>query len=335
MILPGVSEGLALALNLELSAVMVLLAYPRSGPALLMAIGLHAAASLLLAFLIRQTLPANWRRVRWHAMSLLFAINLFIPGMAIGLRVSIWLAKVYAKMLGEMPIHEVREPEYIVSERRAATSVRGGKVRAKLTDPDVPGAMRLSALLSIQEVPGRFTSDLIRDLLADPLDDVRLLAYGMMDGKEKAISHRIFAEKTALEKHTQSDERYASLRKLAELNHELIFQKLVQGDVRTFCAQQSKDYAEQALQIAPTDAGLWYLVGRVNLVSNDVEAAQTAFDRARDCGFPIERITPYAAECAWRRRDLDRVRELFASLEVTPGDLQLAAVYRYWRGESL
>jgi polysaccharide biosynthesis protein PelE len=155
----------------------------------------------------------------------------------------------------------------------------------------------------------------------------------MMDGKEKAISHRIFAEKNSLEKLAQGDERYASLRKLAELNHELIFQKLVQGDVRTFCAQQSKDYAEQALNIAPSDAGLWYLVGRVNLVRNDLDGAQIAFEKARDCGFPVERITPYAAECAWRRRDLERVRELFAGLEVTPGDLQLAAVYRYWRGE--
>ena len=40
------------------------------------------------------------------------------------------------------------------------------------------------------EHAARVTGTLLRDLLADPVDDVRLLAYGMLDGKEQEPSRR-------------------------------------------------------------------------------------------------------------------------------------------------
>jgi polysaccharide biosynthesis protein PelE len=328
------AKGLGLAFMLELGALATLLANPRSTPALLVALGLHAVASLVLALIVWRTLPANWRQVKWHGISLLFAVNLFVPALALGLRLAVTAAKVFAKITKTMPISEVSDPVFTVSQRQTGDSFRGGKIRAKLTDEQVPAAMRLSALLAIQDAPARYTADIMRNLLADSLDDIRLLAYGMLDGKEKEISHRIYEEKQQLDKLTTNEERYACNRKLAELNYELIHQRLVSGDVRNFSAQQSKDYAQNAIDIAPADSGLWYLMGKVALVRNQLEEAEQCFEKAGEFGFPRERIAPYAAECAFRRRDLPRVRQLFHQAHIPPGALQLAAVHRYWRGET-
>ena len=191
---------------------------------------------------------------------------------------------------------------------------------------------RMSALLSIQEVPASVTADLLRQLLADPLDDIRLLAYGMLDGKEKAISQRLLAEEKTLKEATADDERFGAHKRLAELQWELVFQKLVEGDMRLFACRQARTHAQAALNIKSDDAGIWFLLGRVKLVLHDLAAGQQALGRAQQCGLPRTVVIPYLAEYAYAERQFAKIAALYGELTAVPGALQLASSYTYWTG---
>ncbi len=45
----------------------------------------------------------------------------------------------------------------------------------------------MTALLAMQSMPARTVSPVLQGMLADPLDDIRLLAYGILDNHERSV----------------------------------------------------------------------------------------------------------------------------------------------------
>jgi polysaccharide biosynthesis protein PelE len=157
-----------------------------------------------------------------------------------------------------------------------------------------------------------------------------LLAYGLLDGKEKQISQRILIEQEQLKTSDEAQELYAAHRRLAELNWELIYQRMVQGDMRRYSGDQSLEHAKQALAIKPDDAGLWFMCARVLLSQERPDDAESALNRARTLGMPDVQLLPYFAEMAFERRDLQQVQDCLSQLQEKPSSKALGAVHEYW-----
>jgi len=172
-------------------------------------------------------------------------------------------------------------------------------------------------------------------MLADPLDDIRLLAYGILDSREKQLTQRILAERAKLDGKNQpravGDAWRLANKTLAELYGELIYENLVTGDVYRNAAEQADAYARAALEADPDDAALWRLRGRLALDAQDCDAAQMLLQRAIDRGFPRERMLPYLAETAYVRRDFGRVRQLLAQIDARSALPTLQPVLAYWQ----
>ena len=99
-------------------------------------------------------------------------------------------------------------------------------------------------MVALQYVSGRTASPLLRTVLSDPSEDLRLLAYGMLDTLEKRVNRSIDAELSAL-RAAQAEEGSAGLgalesaQRLSDLYWELIYQELVQGDLRKHAIKES------------------------------------------------------------------------------------------------
>lgn len=331
-----------LGVSLELGSLWLILGGSRDPAVFAAFLLLHGAASAILAPLVWRTLPAPQRDPRGATIFALFAMNLFVPTLLLWLRGALWAGTRLARVRRQSSIGLIDPPEFTSTRERDATGVRAGQIRAQLTSGETPPAARLSALLSIQDAPGRITSEILRTLLTDPFEDIRLLAYGMLDKKEKSIGQRIIAEQallsgtgtgtnTAAPPEADPDRRFGSHKRLAELNWELVYQRLVQGDMLRFTAREAWRHAHEALALRSDDAGLWYLLGRIGLEADEPAEGRAALERAGELGYPIERLVPWLAEYAFRERRYDEVRLQFARLAVPPGSLRTAAAYQYWK----
>ncbi len=323
---------LPLALNFEAAALLAVTSGVESSGVMALYFALHGLASLLLAYPIWLSLPAELKEPRKLVIFWLFLFNLLVPTSIVWLRIAIWLGHKYRRLREAAPVGTVFEPIYSIYRRNEIKNVRNGRLRTRLTAGGVDIDDRISALLGIQDISASITADLLRQLLADPLDDIRLLAYGMLDGKEKAISHRLLTEEATLKSATGDDEKFGAHKRLAELQWELVFQKLVQGDMKLYAGRQAKMHAEAALKIQASDSGLWFLLGRINLVLHDLRAGEEALETAEKMGLPRTVVIPYLAEYAYAERQYGKIALLFSELRSVPGALQLAASYRYWTG---
>ncbi len=293
---------------------------------------LHVGASLLVGVAAWASARPELRRPAGPMLAWLVMFNLLVPSAPLWWRCAVWAGDRWRILRRHDPVGSISEPEYTLHARRQAPAVGRTRLRTNLTNPEVPDAQRVAALLAIHDIPASVTSGLLRQLLADPQDDMRLLAYGMLDGKEKAISNRLLAEEAALKTSADAAARFGSHKRIAELHWELVAQRLVQGDVRMHACRQSRTHARSALAIDAADGGLWLLLARLELVLGDMEDGRRALENAETNGLPRSLLLPLIAEYDFLQRRFAGVRRAFDELGSAPGTLQLAAAWRYWTG---
>ncbi|NIA56204.1 hypothetical protein HAV22_21465 [Massilia sp. TW-1] len=293
-------------------------------------LALQGGASALLALGSYKQIHAGKSARPSHELVYLFALNMTMPvaGLA-SLALGQYLAKRFTLTRHDDNITTLDEPCFTLHRGREGYSFRGGEVRARLLNKDTPTNQKMGALASIQETPARVTRDILHSLLTDSCDDIRLLAYGILDGKEKEVTRRILKLEKRLARCGRSEAKEVH-HQLTELYWELIYQSLVQGDLLVHSAEQMRTHARLVLEHGD-DASIWFLLTRLELAMNNPDAAQLAFDHACRCSCAPERLLPYLAELRYlQRRHLD-VRATLLRL-AGMGVPSLEPAMRYWLG---
>lgn len=298
---------------------------------LVLGLVLQALAAAAQAHLLRPMLPAPYRERRGATFWLLWALLMFMPiaGGLVVLASCAWATWFPAARENDW-IADVGRPEFITHLVSRVSHGGGARLQARLVNTQVSSTDRLTALVAIQSMPTRTTGSLLRDLLADPVEDIRLIAYGTLDNAENEIMRKIYSAGQALADADSDAARYALNRQLAELHFELIYQSLVQGPVYRHTLEQAERHARAALDIDGRDAALWLIRGRLALATGRPDDAGAAMARALDLGFPRERLTPWLAEVAFLSGDHARTRELLTSLGNAAVLPTLKPIVTYW-----
>lgn len=334
--------------------------------ALLAYLGVQALAAALLAMPLRRQLSRHVRTPLRATLAYLFAAGALVP---LGGLLVVLLGRTTAtprpRALAMRGMACVALPEFVCAWQTGVA--RGpqdggddrdrlaGRLRPEAVNAAAADTRRLTALAALDAMPARSTSPLLLALLEDSVEDVRLLAYGMLDAAEQRLARQILQAQHRLHALAEDDRatRAAAHAHLAQLHWELVYQNLAQGDVRGFTIEQADRHAQAALQalsdapgattlyvraadgsgVASPAAGLWQLRGRLALARRDPGAARAALQRATALGFPRERALPLLAEAAYLDGDFAAARVAMQSLRqaASPTVLpQLEPVLRYW-----
>jgi len=303
---------------------------------LLLCLLVQACAALATSLGLAEMMPARYRLPRVGLIASLWFLNFAVPvgGMLCSIG-ALAIAAALPRPRAQLPVVLVEEPEFAANLIGTVSYGRGARLKAELQNAEAGTSFRMTALLAMQTMPARTVSPLLQGMLADPLDDIRLLAYGILDNREKTLTQQILVERPKLDVKLHPElsdaERARANRTLAQLYSELIYENLVTGDVYRNAADQADGFAAAALEHDPNDAALWRLRGRLAIARLDLDGADTMLQRAIDCGFPRERMLPWLAETAYLRRDFARVRKLLAEMDNRAATPTLAAVLDFWK----
>ena len=327
-------KSFILSALLELGSVYFLSDLTDSNRDLVAYFTLHATSSSLAAWVAHFVLPPRYRRPRALVLASFFCFAFFIPllgtlGMLVAVQVNLYAPKAREYL----PFRSVEQPEYVLSIKDPDPQFRMSGLKAMLLDASVPSELRLKSLIALQNMPSRIAGPMLRTLLADPSDDMRLLAYGMLDSQEKRINAAIRDEMVALEALPDDASRLPPLRHLAELNWELVYAGLVQGDVRDHATGQSLAWTEKALAHAPWEPGLWFLKARVLQAQGRFDDAAQAFSIAASSGLAETRAMPYLAELAYARREFTSLREYLRIIAHSQSTPTMAPIIQFWTGK--
>lgn len=308
-------------------------AYATSLSALLTIIVLHSIACAVFATATYLLLPLRYRTPRFPVWLLMWLFAFIAP----------LAGPVCMILITHLTLHHERDRrhlatpeslealEFTVHSKNATRSTQGA-IRSRLSE-QVPSQVRMQSLLSLQAVPARVANPLLEDLLGDASDDVRLVAFGMLETEEKKLTVHIHRERQQLESDLTPDQRYTSLRHLAELHWEMTYTALAQGEMRRYMLAEARRYIEEAMSLrADHDAGLVFLRARILLAQGENDSAEHSIQLAAALGQPEPSTLPYLAEMAFRRRDFALTRECMTRLSRYHVASRIKACADLWTG---
>jgi polysaccharide biosynthesis protein PelE len=189
---------------------------------------------------------------------------------------------------------------------------------------------RVRAVMALRHMDARRAVPLLRLAFSHESEDVRLLAFGILEQREKRLRSRIELNQSRLASATRPARWH---RRLARDHWELVYGGFVSGDLEPAVLAQARDHAQAALAREP-DARMAVLLARIYLRRRQPEAAEAYLARAQRAGLPAASAAPLLAEAAFQRR---RFGEIAAILRgVQRAELrrpELEPVAEYWTSE--
>lgn len=290
----------------------------------------YSLAAVLLAAVLWLFLPTRYKSPLPWSPLLLFSFIFFIPVVgAVGAILGIFLALHLPRHPDEQgwqvtPIAEL--PFRAIEERRSPLFHDGSlqDVLQLATDPE----QRLSALLATKGMAGKEAIPLLQLALRDADDDVRLLAYSMLDQRENAINQQIERLLEVLADNAESP--HAIHAALGRWYWELAHLGLAQGAVLEHILGQALVHVRAALE-GRSEPASELLAGRILLAMEDAAGAREHLQRAAAVGVSTSKLAPFFAEEAFiARRYTDIAGHLQAISPEHHKDPRLAASVRYW-----
>ena len=294
---------------------------------------LHAGSCAILATSSLVLMPSKNRATLHWTWLLLFCFAAIAPVLG---SLCILLIS-YTTLRQALDVHNHAKPQTVALpefEARSQQTSRAGQgaIRSRLT-AQVPSTVRMQSLLTLQAVPSRVANPILESLLGDETDDVRLIAFGMLDAEEKKLSVHIHQEQKNLETPLSSRARYDCLRHLAELHQELIYAGLAHGGLKTHNLNQAWKYLDMVLAMDEQHAcGIYFLKGRILLAQGETQQARDAFTFAMQLGQSPASVLPYLAELAFEQRAFATVHAHLQNLAQLQVASRTTAIVDIWTG---
>lgn len=300
-------------------------------------LSLHLLASLLLALALSALLSTGNLRQRGMMVLLIAACSYAIPVAGfLGMLIGTLMLQTYRKAPEAPEFKSAELPDFDQHQKHHAGFRQTG-LRSFLNNSAAPMSTRMGAMVALQYVSGRISAPLLRDLLSDQDEDIRLLAYGMLDNQEKRINRAIDDELKALAQSTSGENGAAPdaetperVHRLSDLYWELVYQELAQGDLRDYAINQSLHYCEWGLRLVPDNAALTLRHGRLLHCLGHSKDATAKYRRALELGLHATRVIPYQAELCFEQRDFAGVRRLMQELGNEWSLPRLQPIIDYW-----
>lgn len=293
---------------------------------------MHGAACLCLTAGMWPFLPRRYRQpLPWSGL-FLFSLAFFIPVLGVlGVALAVFPALYFPRRQVSDVWKQTAIPElpFRASEPDMRSMMSAGGLHDVLRHALNPNK-RLSAILATRRMSSREAIPILKLALKDPADDVRLLAYSMLDAQESGINLKIKNLLADLQA-APAEQRALLNASLAQHYWELVYLGLAQGSVLEHMLQCAREHIEKAVgeRSAAED---WLLCGRIALEQQRLMAAQEAFAQAEALGMDVSQVASYRAEVAFICRRFHEIPGWLAQLN--PEDRQrlpFSALARYWQ----
>jgi polysaccharide biosynthesis protein PelE len=296
----------------------------------------HAAACLLFSLMLVRLLPDQYRKPAFASCLFVFTTIVFIPVLGM-MALLACLAPALRQPCLTGQLSEGKHP-YLLNlpplpvEPRGVDGVsRAGELADALqctADPD----RRTAALIATLSLKDQYAVPLLRMALKDPEDDVRLLAYALLDRKEKTIEARIRDRKAQLGSDAPAQKIFSLHKALAHDYWALAHLGAPGGSTLFMLCGRAQEHVQAALGHRSHDGGLLLLSGRILLIEMQLDAASDAFENARKAGIDARQMEPFLAEIAFFRRQYSNVKTHLMRAGNGRSRPRLSKASTYWEG---
>ena len=291
----------------------------------------HFISSLLIVFSYQLFLNRCIKKVDWSFYLFLLLLCFFTPilGDIVSFFIVFFIDKLHKKshQYAEILDHPINLDEIIP----LYTQYGAGGATMHVLKKGASTIERTKAFFALSQTQLSSINNLFYKLLPDTSDEMRLLAFGILDGQEDTITNRINKLYSMLERKNLSYEAYAKLEKDLALQYwELIYSHLIAPELEESILEKALSYALSAVKVLNEDASIWILLGKIYKHSKHYSQAEHAFTKAISFKISPTQVLPYLAEIKFITRDYTAMHNYLSKSETLLDVEQIAPVKHFW-----
>lgn len=296
----------------------------------------HLGASHLFSRALVALLPPHYRQPGGQAMAFVFGAIVFLPVLGmVGFLASLApaLCRQRAAPLPALWLHPraARLPTQAAESRGKSSFVWAGSLAGTLENAPDPNK-RIAALIATLSIKEQDAIPLWRWALKDPEDEVRLLAYALLNRKEKAIEARI--RKTQAELcDADANDCFALHKALAHDFWALSQLAKSRSSTQLSLCARAREQVESAVVYQSGNGGLRLLLARILLAERHLDAASEALRCAEKMGVDARQIEPLLAEIAFIEGRYFDVGSHVQRVSLGRSASRVGMAAAYWEGE--
>lgn len=268
----------------------------------------HAGADLCIAWGLYGLLPPKYRTYAFRSFCYCFIIVFFIPvigcmGLLTVNIIGIGLQKAPPEKGRRWHITGQALMPYQAHEMHRNLKFGAHGMLSRLRKSDDLKA-HLGIVLATRFMREENAVPLLNIALRNPQDDVRLLAFTLLEKKNAHINTNIEHLQKSLKQKTGTAKIHVAI---AENYLWQVTLGLIQQEMKDQVLDLASRHLDQALA---EDAGFrngYFLLGKVRLEQGKVDQAEAAFHRALELGFAATDIYPFLAQAAFLKREFRKI----------------------------
>jgi len=296
-----------------------------------MSLIIHGTASISISLAVLLFLGRYYRHEIWIAFIFTLLLCFFIPvsGLIIILFVVSSVFSTHTKYHKHV---EILDDSINLTEVRPVRRRFGaGGAVMHLLNKARPTSDRAKALFRMGEGNLAHVNRFMFKLFADKSDEIRLLAFNILEQQESSITEDINKLLEILKTPDIKAETRAKIEKnLAMLYWEFIYKRLLLRELQPAILQKAEQYALSALKVMDNDATLWGLLGKIYERLKKYDLAAEAFAKTAEFNIPPSQVLPYLAEIEFHVRHYGAVQKYLNESETLSDVALIAPVKRFW-----
>lgn len=200
----------------------------------------------------------------------------------------------------EFNFSETNYPEYL-NEKSYHTQSNQGSTLALLNNPSISDQKKLQSLIEVNHQTNKHINEINQLLLHNDNDEIRLFAYSKLNHQLTELYEKIhFFERKLPKKQDSSHLRDYKI--LMYYYWELFFLELVKDELKNDALEKLQFYTNLCYSLDKNDLDTLIIQGRIALLLNQLNDAESYFITALNKNAPINKVLPYLVEITYKQK---------------------------------
>jgi hypothetical protein len=293
----------------------------------------HIAISFAISLIVTIILKKKFETNTLLLFIALFIFNILLPILAHV--ISLFFLPVLALAKKKVYIHNVQtfdKNEFFKRPYPKINRIFGEGAIVSLTkDKDNYSPNKMKSLAFMSQNSTKQNNELIRELLSDNDNEIRLYSFAILNDKEKELN-AVISKMLSKLKETKDDKNKASIyAEISSLYWEFIHFGLVTSESEIEIIKNVEKYAQKSLEIQPNNGKLILLLAKVNFKRRKYKSSYQFFKQALRLGINKSIVNPYLAELDFENREFGRVKKLLNEISPLETSFLTNPLYLQWK----
>jgi len=293
---------------------------------------IHIALSAIIAIISSLILKDRFKYNFILLLISIFIINFCLP--IVGYIATLLLSPIITYTYKKKYLHQIKhfnKDEFLSNPYPKVKRVFGeGAVVSLVTDPNNHSPNKMKSLVFMSQHPNIQTHKLIRELLSDKDNEIRLYSFSILNSKEQQLNDQINNLLKQIKLSKNKEEKSNLKEEVAQNYWEFINQGLTEPKNIPIIVERIKHFAQKALKNSKNKAPILLILAKSYFAIKDYSKALDFFNEALKAGIPKIKVLPYLAEIAYEKRDFIEVKRLMQELKIKETHSSIIPIKNIW-----